>query len=53
MRCGLLYVHVRGGMSARLARPVYYELANLALAENAEDPSIWSKGAQFQLPSPA
>jgi hypothetical protein len=53
MRGGLIYLHVRGGMWAKLARPVYYELANLALAENAEDPSIWSKGAQFQLASPA
>ena len=52
MRGGMLYVHVRGGMSAKLARPVYYELANLALAENPEDPSIWSKGAQFRLASP-
>lgn len=52
MRGGLLYVHVRGGMWAKLARPVYYELANLALAENPEDPSIWSKGAQFRLASP-
>lgn len=52
MRGGLLYVHVRGGMWAKLARPVYYELANLALAENPEDPSIWSKGAQFPLASP-
>jgi hypothetical protein len=52
MRGGLLYVHVRGGMWAKLARPVYYELANLALAENPEDPSIWSKGVQFPLASP-
>jgi hypothetical protein len=39
-------------MWAKLARPVYYELANLALAENPEDPGIWSKGAQFRLASP-
>ena len=52
MRGDLLYVHVRGGMWAKLARPVYYELANLALAENPEDPGIWSKGAQFRLASP-
>ena len=53
MRGGLLYVHVRGEMWAKLARPVYYELANLALAENPEDPSIWSRGAQFKLAAPA
>ncbi|WP_295497289.1 DUF1285 domain-containing protein [Sphingorhabdus sp. EL138] len=53
MRGGMLYVHVRGGLFAKLARPVYYELANLALAESPEAPSIWSKGAQFQLAAPA
>lgn len=53
MRGGMLYVHVRGGLFAKLARPVYYELANLALAENPEAPSIWSNGAQFQLAAPA
>ena len=53
MRADLLYVHVRGGMWAKLARPVYYELANLALAENPENPSIWSKGTQFMLASSA
>ena len=53
MRNGLLYLHVRGGLWAKLARPVYYELANLALAENPESPNIWSKGAQFHLADPA
>lgn len=53
VRDGLPYLHVRGGMWAKLARPVYYELANLALAENADAPSIWSKGSQFQLVAPA
>ena len=53
VRDGLPYLHVRGGMWAKLARPVYYELANLALAENADAPSIWSKGSQFQLAAPA
>jgi hypothetical protein len=53
MRADLLYVHVRGGMWAKLARPVYYELANLALAENPVNPSIWSKGTQFMLASSA
>ncbi|MFN3618928.1 DUF1285 domain-containing protein [Sphingorhabdus sp.] len=52
MRGGLLYLHVRAGLWAKLARPVYYELANLALAENPESPSIWSKGVQFHLVSP-
>jgi uncharacterized protein len=52
-RDSLLYLHVRGGMWAKLARPVYYELANLALTENPEDPSIWSRGVQFKLAAPA
>ena len=49
----LLYLHVRGGLWAKLARQVYYELANLALAENPGSPNIWSKGAQFHLADPA
>lgn len=42
-------VLVRHGMEAELARPVYYELADLALAEGAEPPGIWSEGAFFRL----
>lgn len=53
MRADLLYLHVRGEMWAKLARPVYYELANLALAENPDRPRIWSKGVQFWLDAPA
>lgn len=53
LRNGLLYLHVRGGLWAKLARPVYYELANLALAENPDAPCIWSKGVQFDLATPA
>lgn len=53
MRNGLLYLYVREGLWAKLARPVYYELANLALAENPKFPCIWSKGAQFYLAAPA
>jgi hypothetical protein len=53
MRNGLIYLHVRAGLWAKLARPVYYELANLALAESPHAPSIWSKGTQFHLASPA
>ena len=53
MRNGLPYLHVRAGLWAKLARPVYYELANLALTEDPEDVSIWSKGAQFSLMAPA
>ena len=53
MRSGLPYLHVRGGLWAKLARPVYYELANLALAESPQSPCIWSKGAKFDLATPA
>jgi len=39
------YLDVRGGLSARLSRPVYYELAEIALA----DPEgLWSDGARFE-----
>jgi hypothetical protein len=37
-------VLVRHGLEAELARPIYYELAELALAEGADPPGIWSSG---------
>ena len=43
------YVEVRSGLEALVARPVYYELANLALAEGAEPPGLWSNGAFFAM----
>ena len=43
------YVHVRGGLEALVARPVYYELAEMALAEGAEPPGVWSGGTFFAL----
>ena len=43
------YLHVRGGLEARIARPVYYELAELALAEESEPLGLWSGGAFFPL----
>lgn len=43
------YLTVRGGLDALIARPVYYELAELALAEGAEPPGLWSDGAFFPL----
>jgi hypothetical protein len=42
------YLHVRGGLEALVARSVYYELAELALAEGAEPPGLWSGGAFFR-----
>jgi len=43
------YLLVRSGLEALVARPVYYELAALALAEGADPPSLWSDGACFPL----
>jgi hypothetical protein len=44
-------VLVRHGLEAELSRPVYYELAELALAEGADPPGLWSEGAFFPLDS--
>lgn len=43
------YLDVRGGLRARLARPVYYELAALALDESNAPLGLWSDGAFFAL----
>jgi len=40
---------VRHGLEAELTRSVYYELAELALAEGDEPPGIWSSGLFFPL----
>ena len=49
MRGHLPYLHVRGQLWAKLARPVYYEMAELALAENPDAPGLWSNGSFFVL----
>lgn len=43
----LPYVHVRGGLWAKLSRPVYYEMAEMALEENPDNPGLWSAGRYF------
>ena len=43
------YVEVRRRLEALIARPVYYELANLALAEGEEPLGLWSDGTFFPL----
>lgn len=43
------YLHVRGGMEALVGRAVYYELAELALAN--DPPGVWSGGAFFAMPT--
>ena len=40
---------VRHGLEALVARPLYYELAEIALAENHQPPGIWSSGTFFPL----
>ena len=42
-------VLVRQGLEAELSRPIYYELAEIALAEGATPPGVWSDGHFFPL----
>ncbi len=42
-------VAVRHGLEAALVRPLYYELAEIALAEGHDPPGVWSDGAFFAL----
>jgi len=44
------YLTVRRGLEALVARPVFYELAELALAADGA-PGLWSRGAFFPLPA--
>ena len=49
LRRALPYLHVRDGLWAKLARPVYYELAQLALDENPARPGLFSGGVFFSM----
>ncbi|MCH8615822.1 DUF1285 domain-containing protein [Sphingomonas sp. SM33] len=40
---------VRHGLQAELSRPLYYELAEIALAEGSEPAGVWSDGTFFAL----
>lgn len=42
------YLQVRGGLDALVARPVYYELAEIALA-GGDPPGLWSGGTFFPM----
>jgi hypothetical protein len=42
-------IAVRFGLEAELARPLYYELAEIALAEGHNPPGVWSDGKFFSL----
>lgn len=46
---GRPYLTVRAGLEAAIARPVYYELAELALGEGGNPPGLWSDGLFFPL----
>ena len=43
------YLHVRGGLMARLNRPVFYTLVEMALASGQEPPEVKSNGVRFAL----
>jgi hypothetical protein len=43
------YLHVRGGLEALVARPVYYDLAAMALASDDVPPGVWSNGIFFRI----
>jgi hypothetical protein len=43
------YLAVRAGLEALIARPVYYELAALALDNGSDPAGIWSRGAFFPI----
>ena len=46
---GLPALVVRPGLLARVTRPVFYELAELALAEAGDPPGLWSDSAFFPM----
>ncbi len=45
------YLHVRGGLNARISRAVFYELADMAISEHENEDSeiigLWSSGVFF------
>lgn len=43
------YLVVRNGLEALIARPVYYDLAALALDNGSDPAGIWSRGAFFPI----
>lgn len=47
------YLHVRRGLEALVARSVFYELVELALAEGNDPLGLWSDGAFFAFDTPA
>ena len=51
MKDGVPYLHVRRGLEARLSRPVYYQLAEMAVAVDSAM-GVWSDGTFFALENP-
>lgn len=45
-------VAVRHSLEAELSRPIYYELAQIALDEGRNPPGVWSDGQFFPLTDP-
>jgi len=45
-------VLVRHGLEAELSRPIYYDLAEIALAEGARPPGVWSDDVFFPFDRP-
>jgi hypothetical protein len=46
------FIVVRDGLAARLTRPVYYDLAALAMKDGGtKNPGVWSGGAFFPFPA--
>jgi uncharacterized protein len=45
------YLHVRRGLEALIARPVFYELVDLAMSESAPggELGLWSQGVYFRI----
>ncbi|RYD65392.1 MAG: DUF1285 domain-containing protein [Sphingomonadales bacterium] len=43
------YLHVRAGLEALVARPVYYELAEIALSNGSIPAGVWSDGTFFAM----
>ena len=49
----LPYLHVRRGLEAKIARPVFYQLADLAVPGEDGVLGVWSRGVFFPLGTPA
>ncbi|WNO52965.1 DUF1285 domain-containing protein [Stakelama saccharophila] len=43
------YLSVRDGLEALIARPLYYDLAEIAIADDETPPGVWSGGAFFAM----